>query len=87
MSFYKKIPIHGGGYKSFTVLCSLENWQTAHYLFTCTGYDEEGCGFQFRSPGKLSYNQSKHYGLACWNSIPGFPGILHPPSCMDRSWI
>ena len=62
-----------------------ESWQTAHHPFL---HDQEGCGFQFRSPGKFSYNQSKHYGLLYWNYIlPGFPGILHPPSSMDRPWI
>ena len=62
-----------------------ESWQTAHYTFTS---DQEGCGLQFRSPGKFSYNQSKRYGLVHWNYIlPGFPGILHPPSCMERPWI
>ena len=66
-----------------------ESWQTAHYLFTCTkGYDEEGCAFQFRSPGKFFYIQSKRYGLVYWNSIlPGKTWNLHPPSCMDRPWI
>ena len=70
----------GGGCIVFTVLfyVAWESWQTAHYLFTvctCTyGYDEEVCGFQFRSPGKFSYNQSKRYGLVYWNSIlPGNP--------------
>ena len=60
-------------------------WESWHIIHL---HDQEGFGFQFRSPGKFSYNQSKHYGLVYWNYIlPGFPGILHLPSCMDRPWI
>ena len=51
MSFYKKIPIHGGGCKVFTVLCSLGKLAES----TLSVYDEEECGFQFRSPRKFSY--------------------------------
>ena len=73
MSFYNKIPIHGGGCKVFTVLCSLGKLADSTLsVYMYQGYDEEGCGFQLRSPGKFSYNQSKRYGLVCWNSIlPG----------------
>ena len=57
--------------KSLLFYVAWESWQTPHYLFT-QGYDEEECGFQFRLPGKFSYNQSKRYGLFYWNSIlPG----------------
>ena len=71
-----------------------ESWQTAHYLFTvctCTeGYDEKGCGFQFRSPGKFSYTVTSQnvmdlsIGILFFQEIPG---ILHPPSYMDMPWI
>ena len=60
--FQKKNHKWGVDVKFSLFYVAWESWQTAHYLFTvctCTlGYDEEGCGFQFRSPGKFSYNQS-----------------------------
>ena len=100
MSFSKKNTHKWGVDVTFSLFyVAWESWQTAHYLFTvctCTlGYDEEGCGFQFRSPGKFSYNQSILW--TCYDNVMDLsigilffqesPGILHPPSCMDRPWI
>ena len=85
MIFYKKIPIHGGGCKVFTVLCSLGKLADS----TLSVYMiKKGVVFNSDHLENSLITSQNVMDFVYWNYIlPGFPGILHPPSCMDRPWI
>ena len=94
MSFSEKIPIHGGGCKIFTVLCSLgklaDSTLSIYMIKKGVVFNSDHLdNFQFRSPGQFSIQITSQnvMDLSIGIILPGFPGILHLPSCMDRPWI
>ena len=84
MSFFKKIPIHGGGCKVFTVLCSLGKLADSTLSIYMI---KKGVVFNSDHLDNFLITSQNVMDLSIGIILPGFPGILHLPSCMDRPWI
>ena len=62
-----------------------ESWQTAHYplLYMI----KKGVVFNSDRLDNFLITSQNVMDLSIGIILPGFPGILHLPSCMDRPWI
>ena len=61
-----------------------ESWQTAHYEFYMI---KKGVVFNSDHLDDFLITSRNVMDLSIGIILPGFPGILHLPSCMDRPWI
>ena len=81
---FQKIPIHGGGCKVFTVLCSLGKFADSTLSIYMI---KKGVVFNSDHLDNFLITSQNVMDLSIRIILPGFPGTLHLPSCMDRPWI